>query len=318
MRMRGFGIAFALLLAGCSAPQTEADNAPPTPPTGIEAFTPETPTPSTSIDAPDHPVGRAWTFQGIQEYNPDAEITVVVADVRPDGYLFAGAAEDDVHYDALWGNPLFGVHDRALNRVDFGREWLSFPLYDGKSWPYSDTMTLTARRAPVQTPLGTEDGFRIEGSNDLVTRRWDYSPELGQMVRYLGVAADGSVRDDYSLVRVQDGQRWTWYERGELFVVPNPHQPAAFDVPEGFDQVILSAGGTAGGRVTVAGPDGAPWKTDFTGEEEWRHGAMPATPGPWLASVAGRPFVDDAPEVDWPTGWAHVNVAPVRWIRGAP
>ncbi|HVM45266.1 MAG TPA: hypothetical protein VM582_04970, partial [Candidatus Thermoplasmatota archaeon] len=104
---------------------------------------------------------------------------------------------------------------------------------------------------------------------------------------------------------------------GELVAADMRH-PAVLDVPEGYDHVIVSAGGTTGGRVRLDGPGGASWSTEFDGAEAWRHAMLPATPGKWTGIAAGRPFVPEAPPLpaDAPLGWSYMHVAPVRWLRG--
>jgi hypothetical protein len=310
--MRGLAVLFFVLVAGCAQ---GGPGAPPPTATSVVEASPER---NMTVEAPMHPVGRAWTFSGTQQYNPDTDITIVVAAATPEGYLLAGAAEDDVVYEALWGNPLMGNVDAAFTRADWGRAALRFPLSDGASWEYREGVTVTARRASVEMPQGSDEGFVITGESERTTYRWDYSPALGQIVRHSAVGKDGTVYDDYHLTRVTDGQHWTWYELGALTVVEGPESPGSFDVPAGFDAVIASAGGVTGARASVRGPSGEEWTTEFTGEEEWHHGVLPATPGRWSALVAGRVDVPDGPElpVEQPIGWGYMHVAPVRWLRG--
>lgn len=313
--MRGAAWLVLLLLAGCVQPEPQ----PPDPDVGErsgEPF-PGAPTANYTVNAPPlHPVGRAWTYRGVQEYDPEPEVTVVVAQANEDGYLFAGAAPKDLVYEALWADPLYGPHDRALVRTDFERKWLSFPLYDGKTWAYTDTMSLTARRASLETFNGTEEGFVIEGSNGAITRRWEYAPALGVIVRHVTTRADGTVIDDYALTSVREGSPWVWYEVAEIGQAV-AEEPALLEVPEGYDNVILSAGGAEGGHVQVRGPTGETWSTTFDGAEEWRHGMLPATPGRWSAAIVGEPYIEIAPPIDTPLGWAMVRFAAVRWIEGA-
>lgn len=312
--MRGWAILLPmLLLPGCLG---DAPTATPTADVASDVR-PVLQPGNASVDVPPvHPVGRAWTFRGIQEYNPDTEIVVVVAEARADGYLMAGATEDDVHYDALWGNPLMGETTRAMQREGF-RAWLDFPLVDGKSWTWGETMNVTARRAPVATPAGSEDGFVISGENEQLRVRWEYAPTLGQLVSLSTVRADGRVLDDLKLVKIEEGRAWTWYERGEIAAAWNPHEPTVFEVPSGYDAVLVSAGGRDGARTVVQSPAGEAWSADFPDDEVWKHATMPAAAGRWSASVVARPFLDDAPpvDVDYPIGWSHTQIAPVKWIR---
>lgn len=266
--------------------------------------------------APELAVGRAWTYEGFEFYNEDATFTVVVAQADAQGYLFAAGAEDDLVYPALWGSRWFGERPRDLSDGDV--RMLRFPLSDGASWEYFEGFTLTARAAQVDTPLGPDAGFVVEGADERRSIHIEYSPRAQNVVRYTATRADGSVRDDLRMARIADAQPWIWFELGPLTVVPNPHEPAVFDVAEGFDHVLVSAGGASGGRARVASPAGPAWDAEFAGEGEvWRHAMLDATPGRWAAAIAGRPFVEGAPElpVDAPVGWAYMHVAPVRWTR---
>lgn len=268
--------------------------------------------------APELRAGQAWTYEGKEFYNEDTSFTVVVAQVTGEGYLFAGGAEDDLVYEALWWSMWYGMHDRSLNRVDFDRPFLSFPLRDGASWPLSDTTTLTARAAEVDTPLGKDAGFVIEGADERRSLRVEYSPRAQNIVRLVTTGADGTVWSDLRMTRVAQAQPWVWYELGPLAVASNPHEPALLDVPEGYDHVIVSAGGTEGGRARVDTPGGPSWSVEFSGDETWRHGMLPAEPGRWVGAVAGRPFLRQVGElpVEAPVGWAYMHAAPVKWLYG--
>lgn len=320
--MRGEALILLVALAGCvgspSAPVAPAPDAGSeeraAPPESGREFN------ASGTPAPELAVGTAWTYEGTQFYNEDPSFTVVVAQARADGYLFAGAARDDVHYAALWGSRWYGEHDLSLAREGDART-LAFPLADGASWDYVEDLRLTARLADVATPLGPDAGFRIEGANERVAVRIEYSPRVGAITLFETTRADGSVRDSVRMTRVAADQPWVWYESGELVVVGNPHEPAAFDVPAGFDDLLISAGGLSGSRASVQSEAGASWSTEFTEPAEtWRHASFPATPGRWIGAVAGRPFVDDAPALpaEWPVGWAYMHIAPVRWLGGAP
>lgn len=271
--------------------------------------------------APALEVGRAWTYAARQTYNPDPELTVVVAEAGPEGYLFAGAAEDDLVYHALWGSEWHGRHARDLNVADWSVASFRFPLHDGAEWTMMEGLGVRAHATTLATPVGQVPGFVVEGRNERFHVRYEYADAVGYYVSYL-FEADGRVHEDLRLTRMETGRGgWTWFERGEIAVVANPHEPAAFDVPEGYDQVIVSAGGLDRSRALVAPPAGGapPWQTEFDeGAEAWRHAMLPATPGRWVASVQGRPFLDDAPAappVSPPLGWAYLHAAPVKWIH---
>ena len=200
-RVRGEAILLTMLLAGCVA--ADAPAAAPVATPSLPTDEPAAAMPNGSVGAPELRIGRAWTYEGSEFYNEDRSFTVVVAEERPEGWLFAGGSEDDLVYEALWWSRWYQVHDRALNRVDFDRALLRFPLFDGASWPYSDALTLTARAAQVDTPLGKDEGFVIEGANERVTMRSEYSPRAQNLVRLHMVAADGTL----SLIHISEPTR---------------------------------------------------------------------------------------------------------------
>lgn len=314
----------ALLLAGCSTPTDTVSDAPATPsssgaPSGPRAEEGSAGGSDGGVAAPELAVGRAWTYEGYELYNGDASFTVVVAQAEAEGYLFAGGAEDDLVYDALWASPWFGPRDRSLNSARYDLPLLRFPLREGDSWSYSSDITLRARAASIDTPLGKDDGFVIEGASERVVIRAEYSPRAQNVVRF-HTTIGGKVFQDIRMTAVADGQPWVWYQLGTLGVASNPHEPAAIDVSDGFDHVIASAGGTTGGRAHVAGPGGPAWEVEFSGDESWTHAMLDATPGDWVGIVAGRPYVGAAPDLpaEPPVGWAYMHVAPVRWTYGAP
>lgn len=323
--MRGEAvILIALLLTGCmgsSDPDGPARTTPGAPSADTQrggTFSEEAPA-NGSVGPPSLVVGTAWTYEGTEFYNEDTTFTVVVAEARADGYLFAAGAEDDLVYEALWRSRWYGPRDASLARDD-GSPILRFPLSEGASWDLFEGLTLTARRADVATPTGTDAGFVIEGSNERVAFHVEYSPRLGAITLYEVTRADGSTRDSLRMTRVAANAPWVWYELGELIVVPNAHEPAAFELAEGFDNLLASAGGHSGSRARVEGPNGASFDASFEGGETWRNAMLPAAPGRWVGAVAGRPFVDGAPELpaEPPVGWAYMHLAPVRWLPGAP
>lgn len=320
--MRGVvGILGALLISGCfsgTEPSPDALVTPSAPSAGPESAA-EDASAAREVAAPALVPGRAWTYEGYELYNGDSAFTVVVASVSGDGYLFAGGAEDDLVYDALWASPWFGPRDRSLNSARYERDILQFPLREGASWAYSEDLTLTARAATVDTPIGKDEGFVIEGASERAFIRAEYSPRAQNLVR-LHTTIGGRVFEDIRMTAVADDRPWIWYELGPLGVASNPHEPATVEVPSGFDQVIASAGGTTGGRARIAGPAGPAWEVEFSGDETWRHAMLDAAPGRWVGAVAGHPFVQGVPQElpDAPVGWAYMHLAPVKWLRGAP
>lgn len=319
MRRLLAGLLLATLLAGCTA--NDPPNAGPDGVSTVPSDGPENATAPASADGvppPVHPVGRAWTYEGAELYNEDARFTVVVARADDAGYLFAGGAEDDLVYEALWGSPWFGERARDMDR----HEWmnvLDFPLRDGASWDYRDGLRVTARATEVATPVGTQPGFRIEGESERSRVSYDYAPALGQIVRWETGPADATLPrfESLRMVAVAEGEAWVWYELGDLVVVPAPQQPQAFEVPEGHDAVLASAGGRDGSRAILQPPDGEAWTAEFPGEEDWKHAMLDAAPGRWTAAVAGWPYIEGTADVPAEIGWAYMHVAPVTWLRAA-
>lgn len=238
---------------------------------------------------------------------------MVVARADATGYLFAGGAPDDLVYDALWQSPWFGERKQDMDRKDWENNVLEFPLHDGKTWTYYGNQTVTATAARVDTPGGETEGFRIEGERV----SYDYSIPLGQIVRWERMYANGQLGESLRLVSVAEGVEPLWYDAGTLVSVFTPQDTSAFEVGSGYDAVIASAGGIKGARALLSAPSGKIWNADFSStEESWTHGEMAAEPGPWTASVLGRPYIDGAPPtpVEPPIGWGAMRARPITWV----
>lgn len=305
-----------LLLAGCLG-------APDAPPVGCDSPVADCPvrefrecpeclpTSPPAGSAPDLPVGRSFTYADEYLYDSEDEITIVVAEKDADGYLFAGASEDDVVSAAVWGRPWFGRVSRDLNAE--GARLFSFPLEDGKKWDLREGFTLTARAAEVRSPAGAEPGFVIEGASDGLTHRMEYAPSVGYFTSYTR-EVDGAPFLRLTLRTVDTAKAWvSWVEGPGANVegsTPPAGAPAAtLDVPAGFDAVLASAGGRGGGRATVAPPGAGladAWSEEFAGEEEWRTRVFAAEPGAW-SLAAGAP----------PGEFGFARVVAVKWVRGA-
>lgn len=323
MRAATVTLLLSVLLAGCTG--GEVDGSRTTTPTGTTQIDddgifcdPCGDLAPLAVEAPRHPVGRAWTFEGDEIYNEDHAFTVVVAS-NASGHEFAAGAPDDLVYHALWFSPWYGKRDAHMNGID-GYRALDFPLTDGKSWMYDAEIRVTARAVEdAASPNGPTRGFRIEGASERWRVSYDYAIEAGQITRFEQGRVDGPVIDAVRMTGVTDVREWVWFERGDVTVVPTPQSPQAFAVPDGYDNVIASAGGRDGSRAIVAPPQGEAWTSEFAGEESWHHAMLPATPGQWSAEVVGYPYVEGAPDApaDAPIGWAYMHVAPVKWVKGA-
>ncbi|HLE98111.1 MAG TPA: hypothetical protein VI997_12135, partial [Candidatus Thermoplasmatota archaeon] len=262
------------------------------------------------LDAPDLPLGRAWTYAADVIYDPDPELTVVVARKDAAGYLFAAAAEDDLYGEAVWGREWYGPMTTDLLDAETPK-WpvFDFPLHEGKTWAFSPRLNVTAHEADIALPDGgTERGFRIEGDDGRSSFSGEYAPSVGWFTTYAYAWSAGSY--SLSLVGVEETDMYVWFERGPRVGVAsgegNPPGTATLDVPAGFDAVVASVGGEGGARTVVAPPPlgGAAWSDEFTGEETWDARAFPATPGTWALAA-------QAP----PDAWGYTAVTAVTWLH---
>lgn len=266
--------------------------------------------PGAEVGPPTLVTGTAWTYEGRREYDLPPRFTVVVL-ARPGGYLFAGATEADVVFSAAWGERWFGEKDLDLARPDAEHSLLAWPLFDGASWPISDLLTVTAR--------AVDGRFEMRGEDERASIRYVYDPGVGAITE-LAFTLDGETIEDVRLVANTTASQAVWFEAADIVVVTPGGPPASFDLPAGFDAVIASAGGDAGGRALVMPPHGQPWSKEFPEdprpEGSWVHEPLPATPGRWSAAVTGTPgrgvLPDGAPR---PVGWSYLHLVPVTWLR---
>jgi len=259
--------------------------------------------------------GLAFTFSSDGVYDLLAEWTVVVVP-RGDGYLLAGASEDDLVGEIVWDNGFFGAVDADLNRPerrDVWR-WFDFPLVDGKTWQNGER-TVVVRAADVRTPSGTEPGFVMRITLETGSIEWEYAPSIGFITSFF-VDSRGAVWERFRLERVHSSSSWVWYEAGDRIERAQDTERAAagvFEVPAGFDALALSVGGTPGGRVVVGRPDPrAPtytWEHPGTEGEDWVGVLLPATPGRWSYATLDPVSAE-------PRGYAWIAAHPVRWLRG--
>lgn len=288
-----FWFLFLATLTGCVA-------APAATPTFVTPVCGCEPTvfPTDTTEPPILELGSAWSYEGTLLYQGKVAFTVIVADVGPDDYLFAGSSRDDVAFSATWGSGWYGTRSPTLNTDE--RMWFSWPLEDGKSWEFWKGLTVRA--------TATDSGFAIQGANDRYAVRYDYAPALGAITNYERKVGE-HVEEQLRLVATSRETTATWYDPPEPIYVDDATAPATFDLPAGFDNVILSAGGENGGFAAVAPPGSPAWTAHFPGpggsQGSWTLATLPATPGTWGASVtgAGLPL----------TTWSVLMISPVKW-----
>ncbi len=321
----------SFLLAGCTGSSSGDANPPSEPAAGCMTCSNPDALRNFTLDAPALPVGRSWTYASTLLYDPVEQLTIVVAQNTSEGYLFAGGTKEDVVGDAMWGRFWNGPQDRGLRDSEEGQGFLlfDFPLEDGKSWAYSSRTNVTAHEATVQTPTGSERGFRIEGEStdeDQNQRliRYEYAPSIGYLASF-HFEFNGEAVDTLSLRSMTSASSYVWYSRGPstghcsagnpdippAIPPPAPSPPAKLEVPAGFDAVLASAGATGGGRVIVTQPATAaapPWQYENAGAEKWGATILPAPEGTWTLtgiSAAGS------------NAWACGAIGAVKWIEAA-
>jgi hypothetical protein len=270
-------------------------------------------------EAPDLPVGRAWTYKAEVPWTQDKEITIVVAQKNATGYLFAGATEEDILDPISWGELYFGPQSLNLSENEGNQPILRFPLYDGATWNLGH-LNVTAHLANVSTPAGTEAGFVIEGAEGKRHVRAEYAPSVGYLTSYLFVAGDGATTWRLSLQKMGTASSWVWATRGPIMEIGNDAWPAdppsplpigspagarPFEVPAGYDALVVSVGGTHG-RAAIQGPGGASWMPTFDGPMSWSNQAFPAPEGRWSFALTNA--TQD--------GWVFAHAVAVKWLRG--
>jgi hypothetical protein len=283
-----------------------------------------------SAERPQLPIGRSWTYRLSLVYDTAKEVTVVVARQDADGYLFAGASQQDVVGDAMWGRFWHGPHTLDLADKEEGGHPFDFPLHDGKSWAYSRTMNVTAHAAQVSTPGHSERGFAIEGqasdaSGNTRHIRYEYAPSVGYVTSFT-FDVNGNRGMELALTKTGMATGYTWYTAGPAAgacndplppvpppsVPPPPSAPATLSVPAGFDAVIVSAGSAGGGRVVIAPPAASasqPWTFENAGEERWDSAILPGTEGTWALGTLLPPGN---------VGFACGRIEAVAWIQSSP
>ncbi len=305
--MRALALALLLLaapLAGCLA----GSEPPPRDDGPAERQDPPPQPEPDAVRAPSLIPGLAWTYELDGAHAAADEIQVVVALAGADGYLFAGGDEESLVGEVAWNRTWLGWQDYHLNPKGGDEAPLfRFPLEDGDSWSFHDA-TATANKAPVQTPIGTVDGFEITTSEEDTQRSWTFAREIGYLVTYTE-EQDGTVLLDLQMTGVDRLEEATWYQaHGQARAEGSTDAQA--EIPEEATAVVLSAGGAPGSTATVLPPLGSsqpPWTILVEDEPQLSYEVRDGEPGTWRATASSFPDAD---------GVASVNG--VSWIPVEP
>jgi hypothetical protein len=296
MRLTHLAACLALVLAaGCLHPAAPADGQPPVPAAASSAHPTVAPPQPPNADpaklvaqAPDLPLGLAWTYSYQTDFTPRGHVTVVVAQKSADGYLFAGSAEADLLAEAIHDVAWLGPHDRSLNDLGSAAKAIQFPLTDGAGWEYTPGRSLTAHAARVATPNGPEAGFTIDGAAGGHTWHFEYAPSVGYFTRYLATE-DGEVDANLTLESVGTASSYAWMSSPvRTSVGGNTPDAGALVADAASDRVFATAYVAEGSHVALDPPPGSgaqPWMP-APGAEPIQSIVLPGSAGAWsLAAV---------------------------------
>jgi hypothetical protein len=218
---------------------------------------------ASDVEAPTWRVGDWWTYRlNSTTYDLDAEITIVVANVTPSGYVLGYPASMDATLPLLFHMPAIGPVSRELTYDVHERRFepLQWPLDEGKTW------TTTWISAEVTLELRQVDGkWRANNSATAdasgLIYEIDYDPAAKAISRFTRVGHDGIVRQQVELVGNGTGHVGDVLAPGGIRVVllasrtagtmsgGAPTSPqTAFTPPEGVDTLLVGciAGGAPG------------------------------------------------------------------------
>ena len=232
-------LALALVVAGCLTPITDRLRA-------------------SDVEAPEWKVGDWWRYSlNSTTYALEGiEVTIVVANETPNGFVLGYAADDDATLPLLFHMPAIGpVTDTLAYDVhEIPFEPLQFPLEEGKEWTttwIAGEVRLTARQENATWRVNNTGAEASGGlTYDLV-----YDPDARAITRFTRVGTDGVVRQNVQLV--ERGANFT----GDVITITSPRvvllesRTAApglprvpFGPPEGVDTLLVGciAGGQPG------------------------------------------------------------------------
>lgn len=258
--------------------------------------------------------GTTWTYAASGAWALSTELSIVAAQDDTGALVFGAPAADQLINSAVWGQYWYGPMGDDLNQKEIKTKLLDWPLFDGKTFPLDDLVMFVVADL-VETPLGTLAGYRIEGADNETAVSYTFVPEIGYLTSYSYGSADGTeVWESLELRSVTTSDTAVWHETGDRFSIATGDAGVgpsatvdAYDVAEGFDEIIFVGLGTTGARAAAQASDpvaGGSWGfEDAEGYWDWKVGRVSATSGPWILSAASTN-----------EGWASFEGVLVRWV----
>lgn len=290
---------FAGCLSGAPGPVADVDDG------GADEATDDGAGPADRFEAtlPTLAPGTTFTYRYDGPWALQDRFTVVVT-TTSDGYLFAGATEQDLYQHVLEGTRLFGHRDAALNRVDDTgarlEKTFSFPLHDGKNWT-DEGRSWHVQEAEVTTPGGTERGFRIHGIGPERTWVFDYAPSLGMVTHGAETHTERGALWQATLASAGTATEAVWFAYTAWAWTGMHTNATTLDIGEETEAVLVEAYGDTGTRGWIRAPTRAP--AVYEGSEGTIHVAThPGETGTWTlgsATAPGSSYALWAIGVDW-------------------
>lgn len=313
MRRRVLVFLLALALSGCAG----AGNGSKPLPSGTDPVS-ESPE-EWVVQAPELLVGQSWTYRTGGYWDAMETVTIVVARADADGYLFAGASEEDLLDEVFWDRDYLGPMSQDLHPLDAegartGAPLVAFPLQNGSTWRLYN-MDVVASGTMISV-LGTmEQGFQIVGEDDGRRVEVEYAPSVGAVTHFAYIPGADGPAQALDLVEVGDSSPWVWLEQSAAVTASSVVEPASsaanppemLPVTDTDDAVMLWGLAAPGSKGVAVPPDGAsPWTFDGDGVPNFRFTVLPAAEGLWqITGVPGDP-----------EGWVYLQAHAVRWIKG--
>lgn len=203
---------------------------------------------------PELAVGDWWTYRlNSTTYDLETEVTVVVANVTPAGYVFGYPSGTDATLALLFHMPALGPATRALGYDVHGERFepVQWPLADGKRW------TTRWIAGDVELEANRVNGtWRINNSAQQLDAgllyEIEYDPAAKAISRFSRIGTDGVVRQHVELVANGTDHAGDVVAPGGIQVVllesrssgilgrGAPATPqATFTLPEGIDTLLV-------------------------------------------------------------------------------
>lgn len=269
------------------------------------------------VSSPDPPTNRRWTYEASGAWNDLGRFDVVLSEIPDGGYLLAGATPDDLDEEVVHDRPWHGPVNERLNPVeDSWGPLFDFPLHDGKTWAWDDGETVHANARSLETPSTPSDGFEmVLKGREGVELRWTYAPSVAFLTSLTYELGNTTVLD-IELVDVGASQDSIWFEPGPSDFANGDREPdepgvSRFEVPEGYDSVVVAAGAKGGGKVTVHPPPTSriePWTFEGGQAEQWTYDPLPGDEGDWTLHASRDPSQLES-------GYVGVSAAAVKWLE---